>query len=118
MHMHNFSKINEKRCNKWHPNGINSWSGSDWMTALTGEVGEAANIIKKLNRIRDGLVGNNEKENKDALIIALRKEFADIYIYLDLLSTSFGVDLQRAVIDKFNETTDKNGLGPEFKLYD
>lgn len=114
MHMNDFSEINKKRCNVWHPNGINSWSASDWMTALTGEVGEAANIIKKLNRIRDGLVGNTE--TKDQLIISLRKELADIFIYLDLLSTSFGVDLQRAVIDKFNETTNKNKLGDEFEL--
>jgi len=32
---------------------ISDWSLSDWMTALAGEVGEAANIIKKLNRHRD-----------------------------------------------------------------
>ena len=55
-----FSERNRKRSES--PTGFNhkldSWSLSDWVTALTGEVGEAANVIKKLNRVRDGIRGN------------------------------------------------------------
>jgi len=56
-----FSEANRKRCE--HPKGFNhkldSWSTSDWMTATLGELGEAANIVKKLNRVHGdgGAVG-------------------------------------------------------------
>ncbi len=52
-----FSVINRARCES--PEGFNhalqSWSLSDWFTAILGELGEAANVAKKLNRIRDGI---------------------------------------------------------------
>jgi NTP pyrophosphatase (non-canonical NTP hydrolase) len=60
MDLNTFSVNNRERCES--PQGFNhqltDWSLSDWMTALTGEVGEAANIVKKLNRIRDNIAGN------------------------------------------------------------
>jgi hypothetical protein len=50
-----FSEANRARCES--PQGFNhplaGWSTSDWMTAMVGEVGEAANVVKKLNRVRD-----------------------------------------------------------------
>lgn len=55
-----FSKANRERCES--PDGfnhdLNSWSTSDWITAVMGELGEAANVVKKLNRVRDGIPGN------------------------------------------------------------
>ena len=66
MEMKHFSKINRERCES--PKGFNhtleSWSLSDWMTAILGELGEAANIAKKLNRVRDGISGNKETEQE------------------------------------------------------
>ena len=60
-----FAIINRRRCE--HREGFNhtlsSWSLSDWITAVTGELGEAANIAKKLNRVRDGIPGNKETES-------------------------------------------------------
>lgn len=48
MTIEEFSKINRERCES--PKGFNhqlhKWSNSDWMTAITGELGEAANIVK------------------------------------------------------------------------
>ena len=89
-----FSEVSEvslARCLRWHPGGLNSWSLSDWFTALAGEVGEAGNVIKKLNRVRDGMIGN--RETPDDLRAALGKELADCYLYLDLLAQAADVDL-------------------------
>ena len=45
-----FSERNRKRCES--PNGFNhllgDWSLSEWCIATVGELGEAANIVKKL----------------------------------------------------------------------
>lgn len=103
-----FSIANRDRCNMWHPNGVNSWTLSEWMTALVGEVGEAANIVKKLNRDRDGLVGN--KETAEELKEELAKELADILIYLDLLARAADVQLAEAVVKKFNSVSEKHGF--------
>lgn len=107
MHISTFSRINRQRCEA--PDGfnhdLNSWSGPDWLTALVGEIGEAANLMKKLNRIRDGIPGNKEGEDEETLRCRLRKEFADAYIYLDLLMQSYGVDAEKAVTEKFIETS-------------
>jgi NTP pyrophosphatase (non-canonical NTP hydrolase) len=104
-----FSVVNRIRCES--PQGFNhaldSWSASDWMTALVGEVGEAANLVKKLNRVRDGIPGNDK--TPDELRAALRREVADIFIYLDLFAQSLGLDLAAAVREKFNETSRKIG---------
>lgn len=60
MNLKQFSQANRQRCES--PQGFNhklgSWSVSDWFTATMGELGEAANVAKKLNRIRDGVPGN------------------------------------------------------------
>ena len=99
--------INWSRAEAWHK-GV-EWTLSDWMTALTGEIGEAANVIKKLNRIRDGMTGNKPHETADSLCADLAKELADCQMYLDLLATAAGVDLGQATIDKFNETSERLG---------
>lgn len=92
-----FSIRNRRRCES--ANGFNhplhSWSLSDWFTAVFGELGEAANIAKKLNRVRDGIPGN--KENAEALRVKLENEIADAHIYLDLLCQREDIDIERAV---------------------
>lgn len=92
-----FSARNRRRCEA--PNGfnhqLNSWTGSDWMVAVFGELGEAANVLKKLNRVRDGIPGN--KETLEQLQVKFARELADAYIYLDLLCQSFGIDLEDSV---------------------
>lgn len=97
-----FSAANLERCKSQqgfnHP--IEGWSTSDWMTALVGEVGEAANVIKKLNRYRDGIPGNkvSEAELRDQL----RKELGDVFVYLDLLAQSCGFMIADAAAEVFN----------------
>ncbi len=110
MRLKDFSVFNRRRCES--PKGFNhkmsSWSLSDWFTATMGELGEAANIAKKLNRVRDGIPGNGDI-TPDELRQALADELADTFIYLDLTAQSEGIDLEAAVIEKFNKTSAKIG---------
>lgn len=66
---------------------------------LAGEVGEACNILKKLDREALGLVGSRSDP------AALAEELADVIICVDLIAMSFGIDLTEAVPRKFNKTS-------------
>lgn len=103
-------EANLSRCAKWHPGGLAEWSLSDWFTATMGELGEAANIAKKLNRIRDGMAGNKTGEDEQHLRRELADEIADVAIYLDILAASEGIDLGMAIASKFNRTSVKVGF--------
>lgn len=109
MTFHDFSVFNRRRCES--PKGFNhpisGWSLSDWFTATMGELGEAANIAKKLNRVRDGIPGNSE--TPEELRENLADEIADTFIYLDLLAQAAGINLGEAVVAKFNKTSAKIG---------
>lgn len=76
------------------------WSLGEWCNAVTGELGEAANIIKKIGRGDFTL----EDARED-----LAKEFADIVVYLDILAMRAGVNLGDAVVKKFNEVSERVG---------
>lgn len=106
-----FSAVNRERCE--HPSGfchnLNDWSLSDWMTATMGEIGEAANVVKKLNRIRDGIPGNKETEAE--LRAELRREIADSFIYLDLMSQVAGFKIGDVVAEIFNAKSAEIGYG-------
>lgn len=115
MNIRDFSVFNRLRCET--PTGFNhelsSWSLSDWCTATVGELGEAANVIKKLNRVRDGIPGNGNVTEGE-LREQLAEELADTYIYLDLLAQASGIDLEAAVIKKFEKTSQKIGYKSQF----
>lgn len=107
----NFDELrlqNVKRCRRWHPGGVRSWSLSDWGVAMGGECGEALNVVKKLNRARDGLAGNNElpQELRDKLA----REISDTVIYADLLCEAAGIDLGEAIRATFNRKSDEVGF--------
>lgn len=104
----NLRAANLSRCAKWHPGGLSDWSLSDWFTATMGELGEAANVAKKLNRERDGIAGNSQSQEE--LRSDLADEIADIAIYLDILAASEGIDLAAAITRKFNLTSVKVGF--------
>lgn len=97
-----FSQANRDRCES--PQGfshsLDGWSASDWMTALVGELGEAANVVKKLNRYRDGVPGNKQPEEE--LREQLRKELGDTFVYLDLLCQACGFSVADAAVEVFN----------------
>lgn len=113
MTFNDFSTINRERCEspKGFNHTLNSWSLSDWMTATMGELGEAANIAKKLNRVRDGIPGN--VETPEQLLEAFKEEVADVFIYLDLLAQSQGFKLADVVLAKFDKTSRKIGYADD-----
>lgn len=97
-----FSEANKARCES--PQGFNhpleGWDLSDWFLAVLGELGEAANVGKKLNRVRDGIIGN--KETPEQLRDKLRKEIGDAFVYLDLLAQANGFSIADAAVEVFN----------------
>ena len=101
-----FRNANVSRCLKWHPDGIESWSPSDWLTAVTGELGELASLLKMRNRERDGLPGNKFSPTDQQI----SSELADVLTYLDLLAAALGVNLGTAAIEKFNEVSERVGF--------
>ncbi len=76
------------------------WSLNDWLTAVVGELGEAANVLKKVRR---GDFTLSEARPK------LANEFADVVTYLDILAKQCGIDLGNATIDKFNAVSNRVG---------
>jgi len=115
MDFKDFSVFNRRRCEAkgGFNHALSSWSLSDWITATCGELGEAANIAKKLNRVRDGIPGNSETAGE--LKGALAEEIADVFIYLDLMAQSQGFNLEDIVVLKFQKTSEK--IGYDDKLF-
>ena len=103
-----FADANREWALLWHPEGLNSWSLSDWGVAMAGEAGETCNIIKKLRRADDGLIGNDVSD--DELRYDLALEIADTVTYAFLLAQRAGIDLERACRIKFNQVSVKNGF--------
>lgn len=79
----------------------NEWSLNDWMTALTGEIGEIANLLKKVKRGDFTL---------DEARLDIATEIADAQTYLDLLAHRADIDLAAATIMKWNEVSRRVGL--------
>jgi NTP pyrophosphatase (non-canonical NTP hydrolase) len=77
-----FSRVNLARCLRWHPQGLSSWSLSDWAVALAGEVGEVCEVI---DRSWHGPLDT----------VALGNELADVYTYLDLFAAAAQLDLHQ-----------------------
>jgi NTP pyrophosphatase (non-canonical NTP hydrolase) len=71
---------------------------------LAGEVGEACNVIKKLERERIEIRGTRIN------LIDLADELADIIICADLVAMQEGIDMEEAVINKFNKTSEKYNI--------
>lgn len=101
-----FTEANKKRSGEWKT--LEVWSLSDWMVATLGELGEAANVVKKLNRIKHGLE-LGQKETQDDLQKQLELEIADTLTYLFCFAIKAGINLEKAVIEKFNIVSDRIG---------
>jgi NTP pyrophosphatase (non-canonical NTP hydrolase) len=95
-------KANIERQAIWCPDEVPdlSFRGNE----LAGEVGEASNVIKKLERERHGWRGSRDTKEH------LAEELADVVICADLCALTAGVDLAAAVVAKFNATSDKVGI--------
>ena len=92
---------NNERAEQW---GTGELPATFAATELAGEVGEACNIVKKLERARIGAKGGTASYSD------LAEELADVVICADLLASHYGIDLSRAVRNKFNKTSDKHGF--------
>lgn len=96
MEINEFQRLNVRRCVEAFPACAN-WDLSDWMTAIAGEVGEAANLVKKINR------GDFELDGKMA--IELGKEIADVMTYCFIVLDCIGRPAEEALIEKFDEVS-------------
>ena len=120
------TEANAQRCARWHggfPLNEDGWTGADWSNAMQGEAGEAGNVVKKLRRLECSLVGNRGADREPAVLLAqLGEELADTFIYLDLLATYYGVDLQAAIVAKFNAVSEREGfperIGPPHTTFE
>lgn len=72
------------------------WSDAEWLQAVVGELGEYANLRKKLQR---GDISGPEAKKM------LADELADVVIYIDILAFRLGTNLGAAVMEKWNETS-------------
>jgi NTP pyrophosphatase (non-canonical NTP hydrolase) len=97
---------NEARQTEWDEgNQISlSFRGNE----LAGEVGEACNVIKKLDRERMGIKGSRDT------VAHLAEELADVVICVDLIAAAAGINLDEAIRDKFNATSEKHGFKTRF----
>lgn len=68
------------------------------IVSLTGELGEAANIVKKIAR-GDYLL--EEKKNE------LQEEIADIFIYLLKIAYQMDIDLEQAYLNKMKKNQER-----------
>jgi NTP pyrophosphatase (non-canonical NTP hydrolase) len=73
----------------------NDWTPLAWGGALAGEVGELCNYLKKVSR--------GDKIEKQVLA----HEIADIITYISLISDKLDIDMEEAVIEKFNIVSDR-----------
>lgn len=77
-------------------------------TAIAGEVGEACNIIKKIER------GDFTDSELTQAFVDLGKELADVVTYADIIASKIGRNLGTCVRDKFNEVSDRVGSDVRF----
>jgi NTP pyrophosphatase (non-canonical NTP hydrolase) len=113
------SYINRQRAAKWHE-GAEPWSLADWSNAIAGEVGELANIVKKMRRIQtETLKQRADEQDMGVLRAKALKEVADIAIYLDLMLEQLDPDaiMDDVIADKFNETSREFGFTERLDKY-
>lgn len=102
-----FTELNRKRCEEsFHP--IDAWSAPEWGCALAGETGELCKYLKKIHR---GDFTTDEARE------ACKKEIGDIFAYLNLICIKLNIDMEDAVIDKFNEVSDRVGSNIKYGLF-
>lgn len=91
--LYKLRQANVKRCEEAFGHRVQDWSDTDWATAIAGEVGELCNYIKK--EMRDHVDKSED----------IKREMADIIMYLDLFAAKHAIDLEKIVTEKFNEVS-------------
>jgi NTP pyrophosphatase (non-canonical NTP hydrolase) len=105
-----------ERCKRWHgSDGLTAWTPERWLLAAAGELGEAANALKKLWRIEEGIANKSDdparqlSTRKEAVAV-IGKEIADTIHYLCLAAARLDRDLSTDLIETFNKTSEKYGF--------
>ena len=104
-----FQSGNIERCRKAFPM-CDDWTLNDWAVALSGEVGEMCNLLKKDRRglatdepyDLDGPYHESARQN-------VLSELADIITYADLMMSQLSADTGWEVLSKFNEVSGRIG---------
>ncbi len=111
--LHRLRRINRERRLHWHPEDApveTQWSSGDWSNAMMGEAGEAANVVKKIRRLETGVKARNSYSSFSMLVMDLGDELADMIIYADILAERYNIDLEAAIIRKFNAVSEREGF--------
>ncbi|MCX8178251.1 MAG: nucleotide pyrophosphohydrolase [Candidatus Aenigmarchaeota archaeon] len=69
------------------------------VVALVGEIGEYANIVKKISRDYENLNRNNFNQKREELI----EELVDCFIYLIIAANLLDIDLEREFLKKLEK---------------
>lgn len=111
---------NSMRCEaSFHP--VDDWTLNDWLGAATGELGEAANVIKENRRRAEHRESAGPRCSEAPPLTdderqRLAHEIADTVIYLDLLAQRARIDLGAAVREKFNIVSERESVQSCVKL--
>ena len=109
--------VSVARSKRWHDKQ-EPWSRNDWLVAVLGELGEAANASKKLRRIETGAPNINleagrqlsgDAEAKQQILV----EIADFILYVPSLVAQMGftaTEFEQALRDKFNLKSEEYGF--------
>ncbi len=85
----------------WQPDGVSlEYRGLE----LGGEAGEAQNAIKKLCRLRMGIVGGLDN------LEHIGEELADTIMSAQAIANDLGINLSDAIRAKFNKTSHEKGI--------
>lgn len=102
-----FREANAQRRTEFRNGDDKSYGLAFAMMELAGEVGEACNVGKKIERTRRGARGG---VNLDTGKKSLALELADVIICADLAAQEEGIDLEAAVVEAFNAKSRALGM--------
>jgi NTP pyrophosphatase (non-canonical NTP hydrolase) len=91
---------------------LDAWTPLEWAGAMLSEAGAVANVAKKLRQQKTSEYARHWDVQQ--LEAQLADELADVMVYVDLLAARCGIDLDQALVAKFNRASDK--LGSPIKL--
>lgn len=113
-----FARLTEQnvlRCRRWHANGVEDWTAERWLLAAAGELGEAANAMKKMWRLQEGISNPNNVTSEQITSVKkavdyIGKELADTLLYLNLTAVRLGINLEDKVVQVFNAKSEELGF--------
>lgn len=108
MDLEHIAETSAARCERWHEGGVDAWTPEKWVTAIVGELGEMANVTKKMFRIRDGMIGSALSLEQLAEMEA--DEWADTVHYLILFAVARKIDMSAALRRVFNRKSEELGF--------